>query len=87
MRTNYTMPYFSIATPHHVKMGCLPLKNYGRPIQDTLPAHRHSFAPEWQHNTQAAEQQAAYTLQQSEAFYNTHIRSLPDIQIGSSVAL
>ena len=62
-------------------------KLYGRPIRDTLPAHRHSFAPEWQRSTQAAEQQATYTLQQSEAFYNIHTRSLPDIQIGSSVAL
>ena len=47
------------------------LQLYGRPIQDTLLAHRCSFAPEWQ--------QAAYTLQQSEAFYNTHTCSLPDM--------
>ena len=78
------MPYFSIATPHHVSPA---QKLYGRPIQDTLPAHRCLFAPELQHSTQAAEQQATYTLQQSETFYNTHTRSLPDIQIGSSVAL
>ena len=24
-------------------------KLFGRPMQDTLPAHRHSFSPEWQH--------------------------------------
>ena len=30
-------------------------KLYGRPIQDTLPAHRHSFAPEWQRSVQLAE--------------------------------
>ena len=62
-------------------------KLYGTPVQDTLPAHRRSFAPEWQHSTQEAEHQATYTLQQSEAYYNTHTRSLPDIRIGSSVAL
>jgi len=22
---------------------------FGRPVRDTLPAHRRSFAPEWQH--------------------------------------
>ena len=46
-------------TPSH-KDGLSPAqKLYGRPIRDTLPAHHHSFAPEWQRSTQAAEQQAA----------------------------
>lgn len=60
-------------------------KLFGRPVQNTLPAHRRSFAPEWQRSTQEAEQQATHTLQQSETFYNAH--NLPDIQIGSTVAL
>ena len=62
-------------------------KLYGRPIQDTLPAHRRSFALEWQHNFQETEDRAAHTLQQSELFYNTHAHALPDIKLGSSVAL
>ena len=62
-------------------------KLYGRPIQDTLPAHRRSFATEWQRSAQEADQQAAHTLQQSESYYNEHTQSLPDMQIGSTVAL
>ena len=62
-------------------------KLYGRPIQDTLPAHRRSFAPEWQQNVADAEKQATHTLEQSERCYNAHARNLPDIQLGSNVAL
>ena len=52
------------------------------------PSRKDGLSPAQKlYSTQAAEQQTAYTLQQSEAFYNTHTRSLPDIQIGSSVAL
>ena len=59
-------------------------KLFGHPIQDTLPAHRRSFTPEWQKSTQEAEQQATETLEQSKTFYNIHARSLPDIRIGST---
>ena len=62
-------------------------KLFGHPIQDTLPAHRRSFAPEWQKNYLDAEQQATDTLAKSRQFYNTHAHSLPEIQIGSPVAL
>ena len=62
-------------------------KLFGHPIQDTLPAYRRSFVPEWQKGIQEAEQQATETLEQSKTFYNTHARSLPDIHIGSPVAL
>ena len=43
-------------------------KFYGRPIQDTLPAHRCSFALEWQRSAQLAKQQAAKTLQRPESY-------------------
>ena len=62
-------------------------KLFGRPVQDTIPAHCRSFSKEWQPSTEEAEQQAAHTLQQTESFYNTHAYNLPDIQISSSVAL
>ena len=62
-------------------------KLYGRPIQDTLPVHRHSFVPEWQRSALEAEQLAAHTLAQFESFYNTHVQHLTDIQLGSTVAL
>ena len=62
-------------------------KLFSHPIQDTLPAHRCSFALEWQKGTQEAEQQVTETLEQSKTFYNIHAHSLPDICIGSPVAL
>ena len=45
-------------------------KLFGRPMQDTLPAHHRSFAPEWQRSTIEAEQLAANTLAHSESYYN-----------------
>ena len=62
-------------------------KLYGHPVQDTLPAHRRSFSPEWQRSSLEADQQATYTLHQAETFYNTHAHPLTDIRIGSTVAL
>ena len=63
-----------------------PQKLYGRPIQDTLPAHQHSFAPEWQRSAQLTEQQAAKTLQQAKSYCNNNAHRLPDLQNGSIVA-
>ena len=62
-------------------------KLYGHPIQDALPAHRRSFSAEWQHKTADIEQQAAKTLETSTQYYNTHAHYLPEIHVGSSVAL
>ena len=62
-------------------------KLYGHPVQDTLPAHCHSFSPEWQRSSQEVDQQAAHTLHQAETFYNTHAHPLADIGIGSTIAL
>ena len=62
-------------------------KLFGHPIQDTIPAHRRSFAPEWQKSTQEVEHLANETSDQAKAFYNTHTHQLPDIHIGSKVAL
>ena len=62
-------------------------KLFGRPVQDTLPAHRRSFLPEWQRPITTAEQQRQDTLQSSATFYNSHAHTLPDINIGSHVAI
>ena len=59
---------------------------YGHPVQDILPAHHRSFTQEWQRKTQEAEEQAYHTLK-SEAFYNTHAHPLPDIEVGTNVAV
>ena len=44
------------ATLPHGRMAYHRHKNlFGHPVQDTLPAHRRSFAPEWQKSTSEAE--------------------------------
>ena len=58
-------------------------KLYGHPIQDTLPAHRRSFAPEWQRHSLNTEE----SLKISEEYYDQHAHKLPDLQVGSHVAI
>ena len=60
-------------------------KLFGHPMQDCIPAHCRSFAPEWQKRTQEAEQLATEMLTHSKEFYNIHAHSLPDFQLGSKV--
>ena len=62
-------------------------KLYGRPVQDTFPAHPRSFSSEWQRTMEDAEQKAKSTLEKSAEFYNLHSRSLPEIRAGSNVAI
>lgn len=62
-------------------------KLFGHPIQDTLPAHRRAFSAEWQRSDEVAEQQALATKETAEKTYNKHARPLPDITIGSHVAI
>ena len=62
-------------------------KLYGNPIQDTLPAHYSSFAPEWQHSAQEAKQQAEATREASQRYYNTGAHPLPEIRVGTNVAV
>ena len=58
-------------------------KLYGHPIQDTLPAHRRSFAPEWQRHSLDTEE----SLKISEEYYDQHAHKLPDLHVGSHVAI
>ena len=62
-------------------------KLYGHPVQDSLPAHHRSFSPEWQLKTAEVEKKLAETLEKTTQFYDAHTRPLPDIHIGSSVAV
>ena len=72
-------------TPSH-KNGQSPAqKLFGRPMQDTLPSHRHSFAPEWQCSTFEAEQLAEHILTHTTIGMYAH--NLQDIQVGSTIAL
>jgi len=62
------------------KDGLLPVqKLYGHPIQDLIPAHHSSFAPEWQRSGQEARQQIKDTSEKSQRYYNTRAHTLPEI--------
>lgn len=62
-------------------------KLFGHPIQDMLPAHRRSFAPEWQRSAEETEAAAASHQQRSESDYNHGTRELPELRVGSNVVL
>jgi len=70
------------------KDGRSPAKKlYGHPIQDTLPAHGKSFAPEWQRSTTDAMDQANSTLETAKQYYNSASHPLPEIRVGINVAV
>ena len=62
-------------------------KLFGHPVQDSLPAHRRSFAQEWQTSSEEADGKAKATRTNAERVYNQHSTVLPDINIGSHVAI
>ena len=61
-------------------------KLFGHSVQDTLPAHRRSFAPEWQKSTSEAESLARTTKNSTRA-YNQKAQLLPDLKVGNHVAI
>ena len=52
-----------------------------------LPAQRQSFLDEWQQSAKEAEKAAIHSREKAETFYNAHARNLPEIRIGSNVAI
>ena len=78
MRRNFVEPFFNIA---------IAQKLYGRPVQDMLPAHCRLFAPQWQRTTEEAERQATNTRDAIQRQYNLSAQSLPEIKVGSNVAV
>ena len=62
-------------------------KLFGQPIQDTLPPHRRAFTAEWQHSDEMTKQHTLATQQAKEASYNQCTRPLPNITVGSHVAV
>ena len=73
-------------TPSH-RDGLSPAqKLYGRPVQDILPAHHRSFSREWHQKAASVEQQEEQ-LFKTEHYYNQHAHALPEIQVGSNVAI
>ena len=59
-------------------------KLFGKPIQDTLPAHHRAFAPQW-HKVSKEEDLPNDTP--AERYYNQHAHTLPDITTGTNVAI
>ena len=62
-------------------------KLFGHPIQDTLPAHRRAFSAEWQRQSTEVEQQTLETTEAMKIAYNQHARPLPDLTVGTMVAV
>ena len=62
-------------------------KLYGHPIQDILLANSRSFAPEWQHSTAEATDHANTTLENNRQYYNSSAHPLPEIKVGTNVAV
>ena len=62
-------------------------KLFGRPMQDSLPAHGRSFAAEWQHSTEEANTQEKNHTKHVMQYYNQRAHLLPDICVGSHVTV
>jgi len=62
-------------------------KLLGNPVQDTLPVHRRSFAPEWQRSSLEADSAATHTSETSQATYDQHAHHLSDLQVGNHIAV
>ena len=62
-------------------------KLFGHPIQDTLPAHPKSFSPQYHTNPDRAAEKAQHTQSAAEYYYNRQACPLPEIHVGSQVAL
>jgi len=62
-------------------------KLLGQPVQDHLPAHRRSFAPEWQQSSTDTDQKADNTQQMEQMYYDQHAKELTKLHIGNRVAV
>ena len=62
-------------------------KLFGHPVQNTLPAHRRSFAMEWQKSSQEAEEAAQETQDKLQQSYNRNAHDLSALQVGNHVAI
>lgn len=60
---------------------------FQRPVRDSLPAHRRSFAAEWQTAGHILEQRARKTVERREEIYNRRAHPLPTLAIGSHVLI
>ena len=60
---------------------------FGHPVRDTLPAHRRSFAPEWQVAADAAAGRVSEHQQRADDIYNRQARDLEPLAVGNQVSV
>ena len=60
---------------------------FGHPLRSCVPAHRRSFAKEWQTSEEICDKRAAEQRAQIEEQYNKSAKSLTPVKIGTSVRL
>jgi hypothetical protein len=60
---------------------------FNRPIRDGLPAHRRSFASEWQKEAREIEQSQRKMLEKTTNYYNRDAKDLPELTIGDHVLI
>ncbi|KAF0307558.1 Transposon Ty3-I Gag-Pol polyprotein [Amphibalanus amphitrite] len=60
---------------------------FGHPVRDTLPAHRRSFAPEWQIAADAAAGRLSEQQQRADDLYNRQARDLEPLAVGNQVSV
>ena len=78
----------SIETRHHGRTDChLHRSSSGIPFRTLSQPTTVHFAPEWQRSATEADERAMSTQEQVENYYNLHTRRLPDIVVGSNVAV
>lgn len=60
---------------------------FNRPVRDSLPAHRRSFAPEWQTAAHILDQRARRTEEKRAEYFNRKAHPLPELTVGSHVLI
>lgn len=60
---------------------------FNRPIRDGLPAHRRSYAPEWQNNAREIEAKSLKAQEKSAAYYNQNAKDLKELSVGDHVLI
>ena len=60
---------------------------FGKPIRDCLPAHRRSFAAEWQKSSDLLEKRERSSVALRAEHYNRRAHPLPELQAGTHVLI
>ena len=60
---------------------------FNRPVRDSLPAHRRTFAQQWQKEARVLEERAMSTKEKGIEYYNRKARPLPELVLGNHVII